>query len=267
MSNLITIEGGDFTGKTSVVVPALGAILQTAGHDVLLSREPGGTPAAEEIRRKIFARLEEGASSDELAMLFNEARRIHLNDVIQPFFNQHENGIAVLDRYCDSTLVYQGMESGVPIADLLRHHEEYAGNVFPDLTVVLYFNTPDIGPIIRQRRLAEKKADGRDSTVWDNSSVEAHLERQHNYLALPKIYAEFGIARNFAFVDSSQHPYDTIRGTVEAVQSVVPEKGDLLETFEHLKEMGHWAHLDEVWQMQQRLRSESGLWNNPGARR
>lgn len=267
MSSLITIEGGDFTGKTSVVVPALGAILQAAGHDVLLSREPGGTPDAEKIRRKIFARLEEGASSDELAILFNEARRIHLNDVIRPFFTQHEDGIAVLDRYCDSTLVYQGMESGVPIADLLRHHQEYAENVFPDLTVVLYFNTPDIGSIIKQRRLAEKKSDGRDSTVWDNSSAEEHLQRQQNYLDLPKVYAEFGIPRNFAFVDSSQHPYDSIKGTVEAVQSVVPEKGDLLESFEHLKEMGHWTHLDEMWQMQQRLRSESGLWNNPGARR
>ena len=107
MSNLITIEGGDFTGKTSVVVPALGAILQTAGHDVLLSREPGGTPAAEEIRRKIFARLEEGplpTSWQYFSMRQEEFTSMMLSSL---FFTQHENGIAVLDRYCDSTLVYQ----------------------------------------------------------------------------------------------------------------------------------------------------------------
>ena len=75
MGFLISIEGGEFTGKSSLIVPSLKKILELSGCDVRVSREPGGTPRGEKIRSKIFSRLSEGTFQEELALLFMMSHR------------------------------------------------------------------------------------------------------------------------------------------------------------------------------------------------
>lgn len=201
MGYLITVEGGEFTGKTSVVVPALYTICQELGIPTLKSREPGGTPEAEKIRQIIFEKLRNGAHPKELALLFNKARKVHLDTIVRPFLHSNPRGIVILDRYCDSTFVYQGYEAGVPIQKLLSFHEKYADNYFPDFTFLLHFPKHVFEKTVLER--SKNSSEGRDKTVWDESDIRTHRVRQKHYLMLPKMFKDMNIPRIFAKVDAS----------------------------------------------------------------
>ena len=73
MGLFITVEGSDYTGKTSTVIPGLQIAIINKGLPVLVSREPGGTIQGEHIRQQIFEKKAAGASAFELAVLFNQA--------------------------------------------------------------------------------------------------------------------------------------------------------------------------------------------------
>ena len=248
MGFLITIEGGEFTGKTTVAVPGLAAVLEQAGIPSLVSREPGGTERGEDIRARIFQRKDEGASAHELAELFNEARQIHLEDVVHPFLQEHPHGIALLDRYADSTVVYQGLEpeNPLPLDDLLAMHETYTGGVHPDLTLLLH-----IPEAVYAHTHAQRSAQERDElTAWDRASVAEHIRRQQLYMSLPDIFAERNIDRSFAVVDASVRASDVVRALAEHVERFLHERDISIEfrqSFDELTSEGYWAEIDGKW--------------------
>lgn len=140
MSNIprgrfITLEGGEGTGK-STLQAALRDRLAGEGLNVVLTREPGGTPKAEAIRAlvltppggKAFSPLAE-------ALLMNAARSEHLESLIRPALA--EGSWVICDRFADSTRVYQGI-SGSVSSDVIRALETHVvGETRPDLTLVL----------------------------------------------------------------------------------------------------------------------------------
>lgn len=101
---IYTFEGNEGCGKTTVI-NELAKKLTSEGHEVLITREPGGSELAEKIRN-IIMKEEKLNTSTEL-MLFLAARLDHFNKVILPALK--ENKIVLIDRFIDSTLVYQGM--------------------------------------------------------------------------------------------------------------------------------------------------------------
>lgn len=114
----ITIEGPEGSGKTTQV-ERLAERLRSAGHEVLVTREPGGTRLGEQLREILLARHGGVEPTDALtdAFLFEAARRQLVRQVIRPAL---ANGsIVVCGRYSDSTLAYQGYGAGAPL-DLLR---------------------------------------------------------------------------------------------------------------------------------------------------
>lgn len=132
----ITVEGPDGSGKTSQA-ERLRAALDAAGVAVLLSREPGGTPAGEVIRELLLSAdpvaVPLGARTDVL--LFNAARAQHVDQVIRPAL---EAGTTVLvARYADSTLAYQGYGSGQPVEELRAIGRFATDGLRPDLTILL----------------------------------------------------------------------------------------------------------------------------------
>lgn len=219
MGRFITIEGGEFTGKTSVVTPGLKKSLQKLGYTVLVSREPGGTPHGEMIREKIFKRLREKAGPKEIAMLFNEARKIHIDEVIQPFFKKNPKGIVLLDRYADSTFVYQGLEGGVDIEVLFDLHKKYTNNYFPDLTLLLYFPLGIFDLTMKSRMSNVSNEEDRSKTVFDASSLSVHKQRQKYYMSLPKFFKEQGIKRKFVKVDASKQKTEVINECANLLKS------------------------------------------------
>lgn len=216
MGHLITVEGGEFTGKSSVVVPALYALCKELGIPAVKSREPGGVPKAEKIRKRIFERLRNGANPKELAVLFNRARKIHLTHIVRPFFRKHPHGIVLLDRYCDSTFVYQGYEAGVSISSLLELHKKYADNYFPDFTLLLHFPVESFAQTFLNR--SQSPADmSRDTTAWDEGHISTHQQRQKHYLSLPSLFESLNIPRVFAKIDASlekEHVRELARKTL-----------------------------------------------------
>jgi len=131
---LVTFEGGEGAGK-STQIERLAGVLRSAGLDPLVTREPGGTPGAEEIRTLLL----EGAPERWLplteVLLLLAARHDHVVRRIGPALTA---GRWVLcDRFIDSTRVYQGMAGAVGEAVIGRLHDAVLGDLRPDLTVVL----------------------------------------------------------------------------------------------------------------------------------
>jgi dTMP kinase len=130
----ITVEGGEGAGK-STQVPLLVAALEGAGIAALATREPGGPPGAEAIRRLLLEG--EGGRWDALgeALLLYAARRDHVTRLIEPALAR---GLWVAcDRFADSTLAYQGYGRGLPLADIVALDRLALGSFAPDLTLIL----------------------------------------------------------------------------------------------------------------------------------
>ena len=132
----ITIEGPEGAGKTTQA-QRLAAHLQSAGHDVHLTREPGGTWLGERLRDLLLARTASTSRTDPLtdALLFNAARRQLVTEVIAPALEAGQT--VVCARFADSTLAYQGYGAGVPLDDLQALAAAATGGLSPDLTILL----------------------------------------------------------------------------------------------------------------------------------
>jgi dTMP kinase len=132
----ITIEGPDGSGKTTQV-ERLAERLRSAGHEVLVTREPGGTRLGEQLREILLARHGGVEPTDALtdAFLFEAARRQLVRQVIRPALA--DGSIVVCGRYSDSTLAYQGYGAGAPL-DVLRAIDAAATDgLRPNLTILL----------------------------------------------------------------------------------------------------------------------------------
>jgi dTMP kinase len=126
----ITLEGVDGAGK-STHIPWLAARLRAGGREVVVTREPGGTPLAEKLRARVLA--EQMDPVEETRLMF-EARADHVKKVIAPAL---ERGAWVLcDRFTDSTLAYQGAGKGVPRELIDELARKIHPGLQPDLTLV-----------------------------------------------------------------------------------------------------------------------------------
>ncbi|MBS7457625.1 dTMP kinase [Coralloluteibacterium stylophorae] len=130
---LVTIEGGEGAGKSSVLAE-LRAALAAAGHEVVVTREPGGTPTAEAIRALMLDPAHAGMAAEAELLLAFAARAQHVHECVLPALAR---GATVLsDRFTDASFAYQGAGRGIPtqrIAEL----ERWAARVRPDLTLLL----------------------------------------------------------------------------------------------------------------------------------
>lgn len=129
----VTFEGIDGSGK-STQARLFAEALRAEGHEVVLTREPGGAPGAEDIRRLLVEGDPGRWSAETEILLFTAARRDHLECTIRPALAAGK--IVVCDRFADSTRVYQGTTRGElgPLVD--RLHDLMIG-VEPDLTLVI----------------------------------------------------------------------------------------------------------------------------------
>jgi dTMP kinase len=130
----ITFEGGEGAGK-STQTELLAAALRRARIRVRATREPGGSPGAETIRQILLAGERERWDAVSEALLLGAARHDHVSQIIAPALAQ---GVWVVsDRFCDSTLAYQGYGKGVALGGLASLQRFAIGDFAPDLTVIL----------------------------------------------------------------------------------------------------------------------------------
>jgi dTMP kinase len=129
----VSVEGIDGSGK-STQARLLAEHLRAAGETVTLTREPGGSPGAEEIRRLVLQGDPDRWSPETEILLFTAARRDHLERTIRPALARGE--VVITDRFADSTRVYQGLTRGDLTATVDRLHDLMIG-VEPDLTLLI----------------------------------------------------------------------------------------------------------------------------------
>lgn len=146
----ITFEGIDGSGK-STQARLLAEHLRAEGRDVVLTREPGGSPGAEEIRRLVLEGDPERWSAETEILLFTAARRDHLEKTILPALQAGQ--VVICDRFADSTRVYQGITRGDLRGLVDELHSMMIGRE-PDLTFVI-----DMDPA-----LGLSRAKGRNGT-------------------------------------------------------------------------------------------------------
>lgn len=130
----VTLEGIEGAGK-STLIAKLAADLRQRGDDPVVTREPGGTPLAEQIRRTVLDRGEERLSPEAETLLMFAARAVHLDNLVRPALRR---GAWVLcDRFTDATRAYQGGGRGIDAGLIETLARAVHGDLVPDMTLLL----------------------------------------------------------------------------------------------------------------------------------
>ena len=168
-AKFITLEGMDGAGK-STHIPSIIAMLETRGHEVVSTREPGGTPLGERLRELL---LHEAMHAETETLLMFAARREHIANVIQPAL---ERGAYVLsDRFTDATFAYQSGAKGVAASKVEILEKWVQEDLQPDIT--LLFDVPVEVSIARLAGARSPDKFERESAEFFTRIRNAYLER------------------------------------------------------------------------------------------
>jgi dTMP kinase len=181
----ITLEGIDGAGK-STHVPWIAARIEAAGHAIVATREPGGTPLGEGLRSLI---LREPMTHDSEALLMFAARREHLDRVIRPALARGE--WVLCDRFTDATYAYQGGGHGVDLGRIRELEQWIHGDCQPDLTLLF-----DVPTGVSRARLDRAQAEGRTLDKFER-------RRSPSSIASVCLSRARGV-RNFRVIDSTR---------------------------------------------------------------
>ena len=155
---LITFEGLDFSGKTTQI-KLLVEKLKSYGNDVIVVREPGGTPISEKIREILLDKKNLEMTQVAEILLFSAARNQLVNQVMKPALEAGK--VVICDRYYDSTTAYQGFGRGVNLDDVKRINKIATLGVVPDIT---FFVDIPIDEIKRRIEIAKSSTDRMESS-------------------------------------------------------------------------------------------------------
>jgi dTMP kinase len=195
----ISLEGGEGSGKTTAI-HFIKEWLESRNIPYLMTREPGGTPLAEEIRQLILTPRDESVNDVTELLLVFAARAQHLSEKIQPAL---EKGIWVIsDRFLDSSYVYQGKARGGDLAMLDQLATWVVGDNKPDATLLL-----DISVELGQERVVQRQHQDR----LDKESLIFHQKVRDGFLERASADPE-----RIKIVDASQ--------SLEAVQKQIEEQ-------------------------------------------
>jgi dTMP kinase len=201
VSRFIAFEGGEGGGK-STQMRSLADHLRGLGHEVITTREPGGSPRAEAIRDLLLADGTMTAATE--ALLFAAARADHVAHTVRPALQR--GAVVLTDRYLDSSVAYQGGARGLG-EDTIRDLSVWATQrLLPDLTIVL-----DIDPRIGLAR------------ALDPNRLESEPLRFHDDVRAAFLRMAAAEPERYVVIDASQAP-----GAVTA--AVIAAVGPLLET-------------------------------------
>ncbi len=185
----ITLEGPEGSGKSSQL-PALAEFLRAQGHDVICTREPGGTKIGDQIR-EVLVRMDnvELHPRTEI-LLFLSARAQLVEELVLP--SLADGKIVICDRYGDSTLAYQGYGHGLDLEKLRMMLEFATGGLKPDLTILL-----DVDVLVGLKRKKAKDEWNR-LDAYEISFHERVREGYHRLAEQDK--------KRWRIVDASQSP-------------------------------------------------------------
>jgi dTMP kinase len=174
----VTFEGMEGSGKTTQL-GLLSEHLAARNISHVVTREPGGTPLADEIRQLLLSSREERVFPETELLLYEAARAQHVRAVIHPALS---SGKAVLcDRFCDATTVYQGFSRGIDASRIEELNSFASGGLVPDLTFLF-----DIDPEDGFLRLHGR---GAKPDRMESEAMEFHRKVRDGYLRLQSAHS------------------------------------------------------------------------------
>lgn len=197
---LITFEGIDGSGK-STQIRMLAGELRLREFDVLMTREPGGTPLGRRLR-EAFLETEEDVDPLAELLLFAADRAQHVNFLVKPAME--EGKIVLSDRYADATFAYQGAGRGFPTRTVNQVIKLATGGLKPDLTI--FFDLP----IEKSLSRTNTRGEGIKNNRMDLETTEFYKRVREAYLGIAKKER-----KRFCVVDAD--------GSIERIQSQVVE--------------------------------------------
>lgn len=202
----ITFEGGEGTGKSSHARD-LAESQRRNGRAVVLTREPGGSPGAEEVRTLLVTGPVARWSADAEALLNYAARDSHLRETIRPALARGD--LVLCDRFMDSSRAYQGFAGGADLALIDTLERSIVGKTRPHLTLIL-----DVDPELGLRRA---KGRGGAEDRFEKKGLDFHRKLRQAFLDIAA--REPGRCR---VIDSSR-PYETVAEDIR--RAVTPIAG------------------------------------------
>ena len=200
----ITLEGPEGSGKTTAVKAAV-AKLKELGYEVVQTREPGGTPIAEQIRNVILDKANTTMDPRTEALLYAASRRHHLVEKVWPAIK--EGKIVICDRYLDSSLAYQGGARGLGVDNILNVNLFATENTWPDLTLLF-----DIKPEIGLARINANS--NREVNRLDLEKIDFHNKVRQTFLDLAKRFQD-----RYVIIDASKSREEVAKDTMDAILS------------------------------------------------
>ena len=216
INRLIVIEGVDGSGK-SLQAKRLYQSLQASGHAAILTREPGGSPAAEQVRGLLVEGDPDKWDSMTELLLMYAARRAHLRDTIWPALQRGQ--WVVSDRFADSSRAFQGIAGSLGLDTVNRIHQVAIGEFEPALVIVL-----DLSETIALERA---NARGGNEDRFEQKGVEYQARVREAYREIAA-----GDNNRYAVIDADQDPDSVSRDIIDAVNrhfelALDPATGDL----------------------------------------
>jgi dTMP kinase len=207
----ITFEGGEGAGK-STQIRMLAATLRASGHEVVVTREPGGSPGAEAIRHVVLSGAAEPFGPEMEAVLFAAARADHIDRTIRPGLAR--GAVVLSDRFVDSSRVYQGATGGLDRPFMETLERATVEDMMPDLTLIL-----DIDPEEGMRR-ANARRGASKADRFEKEGLSLHRRRRKAFLEIAK--AE---PKRCKVIDASRPVEKIATEIANAVQAVIERKG------------------------------------------
>ena len=203
MSLFITLEGPEGSGKTSAI-KIVKETLENEGYQIVMTREPGGTPISQQIRNVILDKNNTAMDYRTEALLYAASRRQHLVEKVWP--NVKEGKLVICDRYLDSSLAYQGFARGLGVEDILNVNMYATEGTFPDLTL-LFDLPPEVG-------LARINANSnREVNRLDLEKISFHEKVRNGYLELAKRFPT-----RYVIIDASMPLEEVAKAALKAIK-------------------------------------------------
>jgi dTMP kinase len=204
MSMFITFEGGEGSGKSTVLKKVVD-LLNQDGYETVTTREPGGTPIAEEIRSVILDKANTAMDPRTEALLYAASRRQHLVEKVWPALKAGK--IVLCDRFLDSSLAYQGGARGLGIDEVLNINMFATEGTYPDLTLLF-----DLAPEQGLERIAANK--GREVNRLDLEKLPFHNKVREAFHELAKRYPN-----RYVIIDAAQPLEKVVADAYQVIRS------------------------------------------------
>ena len=185
----ISFEGPEASGKTTQI-KLLQKFFKNKNIPFIVTREPGGTPISEKLRKIILDKKRLISTTEEILLLMS-SRLNHINRVIKPALK--DGKIVITDRFADSTFVYQGFVNNYGLKKTMNLHKELLNNFLPSKTFLFLLPVSEINKRLKKRKITNKY--DKIDTLFHSKVIAGYKKLSKNNKRFIKINAELKVNR------------------------------------------------------------------------